>query len=109
HNQLQALDANGPSALVGRALVGIRNLCPLVCPAVVSEMNSSSRADLAERRVALDLEPTSVAKELFRPDLIVNDSRAVQHEPHSRDHRRWPGDVIDRRLEVANPFLQHFS
>ena len=41
HHQVQALDANRIGALVGRALVGVGNLRPLVRPAYVSKMNSN--------------------------------------------------------------------
>jgi hypothetical protein len=41
HHQVQALDANGTSALVGRVVVGIGNLRPMVRPAFVSKMNST--------------------------------------------------------------------
>ena len=40
--KVQALDANGTSALVGRAFAGLGNLRPLVRPAFVSKMNSWS-------------------------------------------------------------------
>jgi len=42
HHQVQAMDANGTTAMVGGALVGMGNLRPLVRPAFVSKMSSWS-------------------------------------------------------------------
>ena len=41
-HQVQAMDANGTTAMVGGALVGMGNLRPLVRPAFVSKMSSWS-------------------------------------------------------------------
>jgi hypothetical protein len=43
HHQVQVLDADGISALVGRGLVGIGNLRPLVRTALVSKVNLNIR------------------------------------------------------------------
>src|SRR4029077_11855889 len=50
-DKLQTMDAHRPCALVDRADIGSGNLCPLVCPGSVSEINSS--CDLPHFRTGL--------------------------------------------------------
>jgi hypothetical protein len=49
HHPVQALDANGTSALVVRAVVGVGNLRPLARLAFVSKMNSNNVSKLRSR------------------------------------------------------------
>jgi hypothetical protein len=49
----------------------------------------------------------SIAGKLFRTDIAVIDSHAVEHSAHGPHHPWWPGQIVDRRLRIFKVFGKH--